>query len=52
MTHSLIGFVEDGKEKDTVVPSNWVAVGGLILVNHADTLKIEWLHNQIGCSMT
>ena len=29
MTHCLIRFVEDGKQKDTVVPSNWVVDGVL-----------------------
>ena len=51
MTDYLIRFVEDGEQKDTVVPSNWVVVGVLywsILLMPLETLRIEWLYNQIG----
>ena len=50
MTDYLIRFVEDGEQKDTVVPSNWVVGGTLywsILLMPAETLRIEWLHNEI-----
>ena len=50
MTDCLIRFVEDGEQKDSVVPSNWVVGGVLywsILLMPAETPQPNWLKYEI-----
>ena len=39
MTHCLTRFVEDGKQKDTDVPSNWVVDGVLYWSNSLNACR-------------